>query len=345
MKRYLVCLLLVLTCVISSIANVRVLTIGVSDYPASSGWNKINAHNDVERMKALFPKATVLENEKATYSGIVGAMQALGKSIAPGDTIIVHFSGHGQQIITRKSTEEQDGVDEALVPFDACKRKGTNYSGDKHLVDDTFGAQVDAIRKSLGASGLVIVLIDACHSDSMDKDASESEDVYRGTNEIFGTEEMSEDQIDELRSKYRNRDSSNLTSSKEMSNIIYLSACRSDQRNHEIVVDGNGFGSLTFYFCKAYTEVGLSNLNTLLDKVYTGMEADKTLKFHGQLPLIRNTINWVAPQQNIPTVLPEPYGEDESGKSTVTYYKVAGGVAAILIIILLIVWIAKKRKA
>ena len=341
MKRYLVCLLLVLTCSISSIANIRVLTIGVSNYPASSGWDKINAHNDVERIKSLFPKATVLEDGKATYSGILNAMQAFDRSIAPGDTIIVHFSGHGQQIITRKSTEEQDCVDEALVPFDACKRKGKNYSGDKHLVDDTFGAQVDAIRKSVGASGLVIVLIDACHSDSMDKDASTAKDICRGTNEIFGAEEMSENQIEELRSKYRNRDSSNLTSSKEMGNIIYLSACRSDQRNHEIVVDGNGFGSLTFYFCQAYSEVGLSNLNTLLDKVYSGMEADKTLKFHGQLPLIRNTINWVAPQKNIPMELPEPPGENGSGLC----YMIAGSVAAILIIILLIVWIAKKRKA
>lgn len=345
MKRYLVCLLLVLTCAISSIANIRVLTIGVSNYPKSSGWDKINAHNDVEKMKSLFPKATVLEDEKATYSGILGAMQAFGKSIVPGDTIIVHFSGHGQQIITRKSTEEQDGVDEAIVPFDACKRKGTNYSGDKHLVDDTFGAQVDAIRKSVGASGLVIVLIDACHSDSMDKDASTVKDVCRGTNEIFGAEEMSEDQIEELRSKYRNRDSSNLTSSKEMGNVIYLSACRSDQRNHEIVVDGSGFGSLTFYFCQAYSEVGLSNLSALLDKVYSGMKTDKTLKFYGQLPLIRNTINWVAPQQNIPTGLSEPPGVEEPEEPKVTYYKVAGSVAAILIIILLIIWIAKKKKA
>lgn len=345
MKRYFGCLLLVLTCAIYSVANVRVLTIGISNYPASSGWDKINAHNDVEKIKSLFPKATVLEDGKATYSGILDAMQAFGKSVATGDTIIVHFSGHGQQIITRKSTEEQDGVDEALVPFDACKRKGTNYSGDKHLVDDTFGAQVDAIRKSVGASGLVIVLIDACHSDSMDKDASGSKDVCRGTNEIFGAEEMSEDQIEELRSKYRNRDSSNLTSSKEMGNIIYLSACRSDQRNHEIVVDGNGFGSLTFYFCQAYSEVGLSNLNALLDKIYSGMETDKTLKFHGQLPLIRNTINWVAPQKNIPTIYTGPTDEDEPGKSSSLYFMIAGSVAAILIIILLIVWIAKKRKA
>lgn len=41
-----------------------------------------------------------------------------------------------------------------------------------------------------GENGFIIAIIDACHSDSMDKDADDSNpSTYRGTDEIFGSHE------------------------------------------------------------------------------------------------------------------------------------------------------------
>ena len=51
MKRFNVLLILMATLCIGVIANVRVLSIGISEYPESSGWNKIKEHNDVELIK------------------------------------------------------------------------------------------------------------------------------------------------------------------------------------------------------------------------------------------------------------------------------------------------------
>lgn len=331
-----------ITCVYSH-ANVRALSIGVSEYPETSGWNQLNAHNDVELMCGIFPNAILLENASATRAGIEAQLKALASNAAKGDTVIIHFSGHGQQIITTNSKDEADRVDEAIVPFDAAKRKAGGYTGQNHLTDDVFGKAIDNIRRAVGPDGLVIAMIDACHSDSMDKDADQSGDIYRGTDEIFGSESMSDTEISNLREAYHNQEETTLAKSSDMSDVIYLSACRSDQRNYEVVVGDKGYGSLTYYFCKAYRNKGIFDLPAFLTALYDGMKGDNTLQFHGQLPSIRNTVGWVAPTPFIsitpesPTVLGE---SDESYNQTVIW----GIIAVAFTVIFIALWITRKKK-
>lgn len=347
MKRLSVLLTLILATYIEIIANVRVLSIGISEYPESSGWNKINAHNDVELIKSLFPNVSSLENAEATNSEIKHQLKALANNVIQGDTVIIHFSGHGQQIITHASTEEADGVDEALVPYDAGKRKTTSYHGQNHLTDDFFGNAIDKLRRAVGGKGLVITLLDACHSDSMDKDVDVSKEIYRGTDEIFGAEKMPDEKIASLREAYHNQDITALNGSTDMGNVVYISACRSDQRNYEVSVDGKGYGSLTYYFCESYRNKGLSDLHVLLSELHSGMANDKTLKFHGQLPAIRNTLGWEAPSKTTSN------DDDGSGRTSgasgdpvcPTYQTVIWSIiGAGLILIFIALWITKKRK-
>lgn len=327
-------------CCLSTLANVRVLSIGVSEYPESSGWNKINAHNDVELIESLFPDAVSLENGMATRSAIERQIKTLTNSVAKGDTVVIHFSGHGQQILTQTSVKETDGVDEAIVPFDACKRKTSSYNGENHLTDDAFGNAVDRLRQAVSNSGLVIAVIDACHSDSMDKDADKNGDIYRGTDEIFGSESMSDNEISKLREVYHNQDETSLTKSSDLSNVIYLSACRSDQRNYEVTANGQGYGSLTYYFCKAYKSHGLSDLQALLSAIYSGMENDRTLKFHGQLPSIRNTVGWEAPK-TVSSLPPPPTTPPTPDHTRIIVWGIIG---VAFIVTLVALWIARKKK-
>lgn len=353
MKRLGVSLILFFTTYIGIIANVRVLSIGISEYPDSSGWSKINAHNDVELIRSLFPNASSLENGFATRSGIERQLKALAKNVIPGDTVIIHFSGHGQQIITQASTEEVDRVDEALVPFDAGKRRTPSYHGENHLTDDAFGNAIDGLRRAVGPDGLVIALIDACHSDSMDKDAEgQKKEICRGTDEIFGAESMEDGKISSLRDAYHNRDATALKMSDDMSNAVYISACASDKRNYEVTEDGQGFGSLTYYFCKAYKSSGLCDLPALLSAIYSGMNNDKTLQFHGQVPSIRNTIGWKEPTEAEPTHRGTHDGSKQMDSSDGTkqtdrpslLLTIFGIIGAALIVIFSGIWIARKRR-
>lgn len=343
MNRIILSIIICLLSCVCNYANVRVLSIGVSEYPKTSGWNQLNAHNDIELMCGIFPKALLLENASATHAEIKAQLKALASNAAKGDTVIIHFSGHGQQIITTNSKDEADGVDEAIVPFDAAKRKAGGYTGQNHLTDDVFGKAIDDIRRAVGSDGLVIAIIDACHSDSMDKDADQSGDIYRGTEEIFGSESMSDTEISNLREAYHNQEETLLAKSSDMSDVIYLSACRSDQRNYEVVVGDKGYGSLTYYFCKTYRNKGIFDLSDFLTALYDGMKGDNTLQFHGQLPSIRNTIGWVAPTPVIPTPPEPPTGSGESDESynqTVIWSIIAVAFTVIFIAL----WITRKKK-
>lgn len=284
----------VIHCLLS--ADIKVLSIGIGNYPENSGWQKINSHNDVELIKSNFPGAITIEDCRATYTNISRQLHLLVANANAGDTVIVHFSGHGQQIVTKFSGIEADGVDEALVPYDAAKRKSKAYDGSNHYTDDEFGEDITALRKKVGKAGLVIAVIDACHSDSMDKDADDCKEIYRGTNEIFGAESLPQESIEELKKKYHLHDDSPIENSDDMSNVIFISACRSDQRNYEIVKDGMGYGSLTYFFNLAVSEKGLKDIPALLTDIYTGMSSEKSLKFHGQLPAVRTTVAWEEPK-------------------------------------------------
>lgn len=342
MKRLCLILILALFSHIGLLANVRVLSIGISEYPESSGWNKLNAHNDVLLIKTVFPSAISLEDSQATLSGIKVAISNLSNSVTAGDTIIIHFSGHGQQILTNTSSNEIDGVDEAIVPYDASKRKTISYWGQHHFTDNTFGDSIDRLRRAVGPKGLVIAVIDACHSDSMDKTADEAKEIYRGTDEIFGAENLPDEKIDSLREVYHNQDSSALTTLPDMSNVIYISACRSDQRNYEVVEDGKGYGSLTYYFSEAYRIVGLLDMMEFLTTIYSGMENDKTLHFHGQVPSIRNTIGWEAPVKVVTPPEP-PYPPTGPGGRSNSHW-IWSLLAVISLTILIALWIARKRR-
>lgn len=125
--------------------------------------------------------------------------------------------------------------------------------------------------------------------------------------------------------------------------MIYLGACRSDQRNYEVVVSDKGYGSLTYYFCEVYKNKDITNLPAFLSAIYSGMENDKTLKFHGQVPFIRNTIGWNAPSKVIAPLPATPNGPDETdGPSNQTVIWVI--IAAASIVIFIALWITRKKK-
>lgn len=337
--RWLFFIFLMMICLCLS-AKVQTLSICIGEYPAESGWNSLGANNDARLIKESFNEAIVISNEKANNKNVLRELANLSRITSKGDTVIIHFSGHGQQILTGTSSEEVDLVDEALVPYDAAKRKSATYNGQAHISDDVFGEYIVRIRKAAGPGGLVIAVIDACHSDSMDKDADASEDIYRGTDEIFGAETLSPDRVAQLRELYDATDASPIVTSPELSNVVFISACGTHQRNYEIKVNDTSYGSLTYYFCKAYEKYGISDLNLFLSDLYSEMTSDRVMKFHGQKPVMRNTLCWEAP-------ITETY-EPTDSQSVIEEHKSHIGfwwyVIGAFVVIALILMSCRKRK-
>jgi hypothetical protein len=338
--RRLISLSFLLICTLSLLAKVRVLSVCVGSYPKESGWSNLSSINDNYSILDTYPEAVSLLDAEATYEAITSELGKLCKIVNIGDTIIVHFSGHGQQILTLTSGTEADLVDEAIVPYNALKHKNSSYSGEKHLTDDLFGSYISKIRKKVNKSGLVIAVIDACHSNSMDKDTDNSEDIYRGTDEIFGAESLSPDSIVAIRDRYFTNDNTPVISSENMATAIFIGACGTHQRNYEIKIDGVGHGSLSYYFCQTVKEKGIADINVFLSSLYSSMTEDATMRFHGQRPNIRTSFGWKAPE--LPRYIPTPTAPlvvEESSAWRLWFFI---SIGLILLFISVVVW--KKKK-
>ena len=267
MKRLLISLFCILMC-LSAAARNRALLIGIGEYPESSGWEKISAANDMRLLSSTLKgyDITVLQDEKATYAGIKNAFAQFTAKCTPGDTVIVHFSCHGQQMICiDKSNEELDLLDEAIVPYDAKAKYSIHYKGEHHLRDNELAILIDFLRKKVGSYGFVLVSIDACHSNTLDRseNAIQTTAILRGTGDIFG---KNVDAQIYLRHKYKT--SKDLIPKLEgMSDVVFVSACKEYEKNKEILVDGTGYGSLTYALVNNMLHITTFNITKFIEGI------------------------------------------------------------------------------
>lgn len=313
MKRLTV-ILLGLLLAVPLTAQKKAILIGVSDYPEGSGWCKLNAHNDVTLLRDLLSSdwdVTVIEDRQATHNGIVSILNKAAKSTSLGDTVFVHFSGHGQQMLPIEADplHDPDLLDEAIIPYDAKKDWSPDYIGQNHLRDNEFGGLIDAIRNKAGVGGLVVVALDACHSDSMQRDSDGdvgTTGVYRGASDIFG-KEITASAI----KKRFNRDTSKIEINNNAA-VVYLSACQANSRNAEITrLDGKGYGSLSYAVAGALKDGVVKDMKAFLNRVVVAM--DTIVPY--QTPGIRASFEYQRPDNakvDTPTVSIEDKGDGHS---------------------------------
>ena len=166
MKRLLTISLMFLT-LFCSAQQRRALLVGIANYPEESGWRKIHADNDVRLLDSILSKTFCVRSivdKQATLDDILKELSYLRKSTSQGDTVLISFSCHGQQMFAIDNNTEADSLDEALIPYDAKAKYSSHYQGEKHLRDDILSESITNIREKAGANGLVVVLLDACHS-------------------------------------------------------------------------------------------------------------------------------------------------------------------------------------
>jgi len=207
-----------------------------------------------------------LINSKATKDAILNSLTKLAEKAKKNDIVVIHFSCHGQQIRDQKTVEEgkdeDDGYDEAFLPYDAkAKYSPTGYRGEKHLRDDDLYPKLLAIRQKLGAAGSILVLLDACHSGTGTRD--ESFAVTRGEPIPFPDPEnalQSEINLSAAEAKLGFFE----TMEDSVSNMIVISASSPQQVNKQVKINGEELGSLSYAFYKALTEMHAGNTYELL---------------------------------------------------------------------------------
>lgn len=211
----------------------RALLVAIGSYPSDSGWEEIHSANDTRLIGSVLldfhyrkQNITVLSDASATKSTIIKELNRLWNATQTGDCVYLHFSCHGQQMMDDNGDEE-DGLDEALIPYDASYWYISGvYEGENHMRDDELGIWIEKIRKKAGAQGQVTVLLDACHSGTGNRE-NESQDYIRGTSAIFAPNDYIP--IEGKRPELSLR----LKPNKELAPTVVFSACLPNEINYE----------------------------------------------------------------------------------------------------------------
>ena len=252
MRKYVLTIILLLAVVSMCSATKRALLIGISDYPDyknmdGASWGNIHGANDVlmigNTLKLRGFSVTSLVNSNATATNIRKALRKLLSEVKAGDVVYLHFSCHGQPFEDMNGDEE-DGWDEAIVPYDAMMtyKRGV-YDGANHIIDDELHTYFDNLRKTVGTSGFVCVVIDACHAGNsyMGDEEEEDENFCRGTKKGFSPNAK------DFHPRINAKGHFIIPKKQGFADIIIMEACRSYQSNYEIKKENTYYGPLSYY--------------------------------------------------------------------------------------------------
>lgn len=155
-------------------------------------------------------KCTYLTDDtelKPTKSNIIYSISTIIDSCENGDSIVIHYSGHGSSIVD-SNKDETDGKDEVICPLD--------YNKSGMITDDLLH---DLMVKKLKDGVKLRVIFDCCHSGS----GIDLPFRYDSTKK-FITENSSSLQKD----------------------IIMISGCKDDQTSADAYINGGKKGALTW---------------------------------------------------------------------------------------------------
>ena len=236
----------------------RALIVAISNYAPSTGWRIIHSSNDVPLIRdALvrhgFAPAAIheLTDSAATRKGILDAVrQHLLEPAQPGDVLVLHYSGHGQQI-TDDGDDEIDGYDEALVPYDApmTPDAASRYAGEKHLRDDELNTMMLALRRKVGPSGNVVLFIDSCYSGTISRGGDADPLGTERGGPPFGPPKVANAAGSKPGSGFYESGTRGAgpTAEPQLAPYIVFSAARNNDRAFETITpDGRSVGSLSF---------------------------------------------------------------------------------------------------
>ena len=194
----------------------------------------------VERFGFADAHITQLLNEQATRTAVLGAFDALMTATGANDVVVVHFAGHGSQIRDREG-DEPSGFDSTLMPWDTAREPGEN----RDITDDEVHERLEALAAK---TPHVTVLVDACHSGTVTRDAFGAK--TRGVPpDLRPVTALPPSPIASRMTRTRSGASGWLPLDGK---YVLIAGCRDDEESKEYVpAEGGGpHGALTWFLCQ-----------------------------------------------------------------------------------------------
>lgn len=235
-----------------------------------------------------------------TRRNLVRAIQALGEQAAPGEQVLIHFSGHGVRVPTRAPAHKGGrSLDESLVPRDAGAPDGG-------VLRDV---ELYCLLSELAANGLHVTLtLDCCHAGGALRSAFGAR--IRGLGERTGEWGRTASPVGEWSDLYARLERTQGAAPPaerwrhvhagsgwfpQPEGCVLLAACRSTERARELPFDGGDVaGALTHCLLEAIGDLGprptyrdlhrllLARIHTRLAHQTPVLEGDGDLRFLGR---------------------------------------------------------------
>ena len=256
------------------------LIIAVANYPEEGHWRDISSDNDISLIKGALTRQgfhnkniKVIIDDQAKKELIVREFRNLTRNVKPGDIVVIHYSGHGQQI-QDDNGDELDGWDESLIPWDAQLKWSESYQGENHLRDDEIRVLTDQLREKLGPEGNVLLIMDACHSGTANRGLAKS----RGTAVVFSEPDYKPSGSNDK----GNNDDFNATDPEKLAPMVTLSGAGQFELNYEYYDQEKdiSYGSLSYAFSRAMAN------------------ADRETTYRSLFDLIKVSMSTIAPRQS-----------------------------------------------
>jgi hypothetical protein len=281
----------------SVFAEKYALIIAIGEYNQSlTGWYPISAQNDVPLIEnALlelgFQESNVmlLTDADATKEGIMNALDVLYSKVQPGDKVVIHYSGHGHQIFDDNG-DEIDGLDEALVSYDAPMSMKDGYDGSLHFRDDELGAIINKFRIKLGSNGHILLFLDSCHSGTGTRGSAK---VRGGAPPLVPENWISMAKSDgKVGFGISDKSDNNArgVSTSNLAKFVVFSGASANELNYETYDDDdNAVGSLSYCIYKSFSQM---NEGDTYRQVFARIMAEMATKAPFQNPAIEGDIDF-----------------------------------------------------
>lgn len=275
-------------------ADKYALIIAIGEYNQDlTGWYPISAGNDVPLIEKTltdlgFPQQNImyLKDDAATKEGIQAALGELYSRIAPGDNVVIHYSGHGHQIFDNNE-EEIDGLDEALVSYDAPMSMKDGYDGSKHFRDDELGDWITKFRIKLGANGHILLFLDSCHSGTGTRGSAK---VRGGAPPLVPENWSPSAKKDNKVGFGMGSSNSRGATTEQMAKFVVFSGASANELNYETYDDeNNAVGSLSYCIYKSFSQMKEGDTYR---QVFARIMAEMATKAPFQNPAIEGDIDF-----------------------------------------------------
>lgn len=298
MKKIVLLIISIIFCVSFLKADKYALIIAIGEYDQElTGWYPISAGNDVPLIERTlldlgFPENNImyLKDQDATKQGIESALAELYSKVSHGDQVVIHYSGHGHQIFDDNG-DEIDGLDEALVCFDAPMEMYEGYTGEKHFRDDELGDWVAKFRIKLGANGHILLFLDSCHSGTGTRGSAK---VRGGAPALVpaGWKPKNVEADDKVGFGISDKKAiaSRGVSTNDLAKFVVFSGASANELNYETFDDeNNAVGSLSYCLFKSFCQMKEGDTYR---QVFSRIMAEMATKAPHQNPAIEGDIDY-----------------------------------------------------